>query len=397
MTPSATVRKPRVLRVATSVTMNTIMRTQLAAARDSGFDVVCVCDDDQWAEEIRALGVEVVPLGLGRRPSPVKAAIWGFRFYRLLKRQRPEIVHLHNAFHGIIGRPVGRLAGVPVVVQTIHNWWYLEPESSVRARVYLALERFAGRFADAVLFLNHDDLCRARERGIVKLERIFYVGNGIDIGLLEQRLAAVSREEQRRRLGLGPDDLAITMIARLEHPKDHDTLLRGFARLVAESRNVKLLVAGQGLEERRVRDLASSLGIEGSTRFLGHVQDVSGLLKASDVLVLTSHYEGINRSLIEGLVARLPVVGSDTVGIRDVIVDEQTGLLVPPRDVEGLHSALSRLVVDASARSRFGEAGHEAAVRDFDEALPAQRVLEVYRTLLAAKRGVGEIKPVTVL
>jgi glycosyltransferase involved in cell wall biosynthesis len=390
MTSLTATRELRVMRVAASVTMNTIMRTQLAFLRDAGLAIVCVCDDDEWADEVRALGVDVVPLGLGRRPNPLQAVIWGARFYRLLKQERPDIAHLHNAFHGIVGRPIARLAGVPVVVQSIHNWWYLEPESSIRARVYLALERFAGRFADAVFFLNHDDLRRATAGRIVNPDRVHFIGNGIDTGSLERRLAMVSRVEERRRLNLAPDDLAITMIARLEHPKDHDTLLRGFARLAEDAPNAKLLLAGQGLEEASIRRLASSLRIGESTRFLGHVSDVSGLLKASDCLVLTSYYEGISRCVIEGLVARLPVVGSDTVGIRDVISHERTGLLVRPRDVDELYAALSRLSSDPLARRRLGEAGHAAAMRDFDEALPAQRVLDLYQSLLAAKMGRAE-------
>jgi glycosyltransferase involved in cell wall biosynthesis len=383
---TATVRdEPRVLRVATSITMNTIMRTQLAFLRDAGLTVVCVCDDDEWADGIRALGVDVVPLGMGRRPGPLQAAVWGFRFARLVRRERPDIVHLHNAFHGIVGRPVARLAGVPVVVQTVHNWWYLEPAGSLRARVYARLERFAARFSDAVLFINHDDVRRACELGIVPPAKTHFVGNGIDVAGLERRLAAASRDDERGRLGLGPGDVAITMIARLEHPKDHRTLLQAFARLVAEAPHARLVLAGQGLDEESVRELAHSLGIADTAHFVGHAADVSGLLKASDVLVLASHCEGFGRCLVEGMVAGLPVVGSDVPGIRDVIAHERTGLRVPPRDVDGLHEALRRLAFDQAARSRLGRAGREAALRDFDEARPAGRVLDLYRELRARK------------
>jgi glycosyltransferase involved in cell wall biosynthesis len=366
--------------------MNTIMRTQLAFLRDAGLSVVCVCDDDEWAAEVRALGVAVIPLGMGRRPNPLQAAIWGYRFARLLRRERPDIVHLHNAFHGIVGRPIARLSGVPVVVQTIHNWWYLEPAGSLRARVYTQLERFAARFSDAVLFINHDDVRRAGELGIVPPERIHFVGNGIDTLALERRLVTASRREARGRLELDHGDLVITMIARLEYPKDHGTLLEAFARLVADVPHARLLVVGQGLEEERIRELASSLDIVDATRFVGHVPDISGLLTASDILVLSSHCEGFGRCLVEGMVAGLPVVGTDVPGIRDVIANEHTGLLVPQGDAGALHAALSRLALDPSERERLGEAGHAVALRDFDEALPAQRALDLYRTLLAEKR-----------
>jgi glycosyltransferase involved in cell wall biosynthesis len=179
------------------------------------------------------------------------------------------------------------------------------------------------------------------------------------------------------------------MIARLEHPKDHETLLRAFASLVGQVPGAKLFLAGQGLDEKRIHRLATSLGVSEHTRFMGHVSDVSQVLKASDILVLASHCEGFGRCLIEGMVARVPVVGSDVPGIRDVISHEQTGLLVAPRDVGSLQAALRRLVFDPSLRKRLGESGHEAALRDFDEALPAQRVLDIYRALIVAKGGSG--------
>jgi glycosyltransferase involved in cell wall biosynthesis len=385
VTSPALQQEPRIIRVATSITMNTIMRTQLAFLHNAGLSVACACDDDEWTAEIRALGVKVIPLGMGRRPSPLRGIIWGYRFYRLLARERPDLVHLHNAFHGIIGRPIARLARVPVVVQTVHNWWYLRPEGSLVARLYLLFERFAARFSDAVFFINHDDLRYAHKARIVDPRRTYFIGNGIDTHALGERLAAISREESRFELNLGPQELAITMIARLEYPKDHETLLRAFASLVGEVPRAKLLLAGQGLDEKRVHRLARSLGVTDSTRFMGHVSEVSKVLKASDILVLASHCEGFGRCLVEAMVARVPVVGSDVPGIREVISHEQTGLLVAPRDVGSLHAALRRLVFDPSLRNQLGGAGHEAALRDFDEARPAQRVLDIYRALIVAK------------
>jgi glycosyltransferase involved in cell wall biosynthesis len=379
------VAEPRVLRVATSITINTIMRTQLAYLRDAGVDVVCVCDDDQWARGIRELGVGVVPLGMGRRPGLFRAALWGARFVRIVRRERPEIVHMHNAFHGFVGRPLARLAGVPVVVQTIHNWWYLEPPGSLTARLYLRLERFAARFCDAVLFINRDDVRRALDQEIVAPQKIHYVGNGIDAQSLERRLAAVSRGEAREQLGLSEDDFAISMIARLEHPKDHDTLLHAFAAFLRDEPCARLILVGQGLEAARVRALAAQLDVESATRFIGHTPDVSPVLRASDALVLASHCEGFGRALVEGMVASLPVVGSDVAGIRDVIVHGETGLLVRAHDVEALHGALVTLAREPALRTRLGKAGRTTAFRDFDERLAAARVLEVYRSSLARK------------
>jgi glycosyltransferase involved in cell wall biosynthesis len=387
MTSTAYDRPVRVFRVATSITMNTIMRRQLALLREAGLSVTCVCDEDEWTPAVRALGVRIVPLGMGRRPNVLQVAGWSVRFYRLLRRERPDVVHLHNAFHGFVGRPVARLAGVPVVIQTVHNWWYLEPRSSPRASAYRLCERVAASFCDGVLFINRDDVRRARAERIVPPRKAAFVGNGINTRDLIGRLSQHSREASRRELDLDEDMVAITMIARLELPKDHATLLQAFSRLIVEHPRAKLLLAGQGLDEEKVRELGERLQLGDAVRFLGHVPDVAALLKASDVLVLTSHCEGFGRALVEGMVARLPVVGSDVVGIRDVIRDDETGVLCPPHDPTSLCDALSELATDGEKRARLGAAGYAAAVRNFDESIPAHRTLSVYETLLARPRG----------
>jgi glycosyltransferase involved in cell wall biosynthesis len=365
--------------------MNTIMRTQLAAMKDAGFTVTCVCDDDEWTPAIRGLGVRVLPLGMGRRPGPLRGVLWALRFYRLLRRERADIVHTHNAFHGLLGRPAARLAGVPVVVQTIHNWWYLEPEGSIRARLYRRLERIAARFCDAVLFINQEDVRRAASARIVDPARTHFIGNGVNTRDLDRRLAERTRENERTRLGIGAAEVVIAMVARLEHPKDHVTLLRAFARVAAALDNTRLLLVGQGLEEGHVKDLAATLGIESRVTFLGHVSDIAGVLRATDILVLSSHCEGFGRCLVEGMVAGLPVVGSDVVGIRDVIAHERTGLLCRPRDVEVLYETLRRLVASPRLRAELGSRGRTEALRRFDESVAASKVVAIYRSLLAAK------------
>lgn len=381
------IRRPRVARVGTSITLNTILRTQVSILADDGFSVACVCDDDEWTQAIRDVGVEVRPIGMGRRPGPLRGLAWGASFYRLLRRERFDVVHTHNAFHGLVGRPVARLARTPVVAQTIHNWWYLEPRGSVRARVYTMLERLAARFCDAVFFINSDDYRRAIDERIVPVRKCHLVGNGIDTASFALKLEQASRLRERAALGLGDSELVFTMVARLEWPKDHATLLHAFAFLRAERDDVSLVLAGQGLEEERVRGLAGALGLGSSVLFTGHVAEVPGLLAASDALVLSSGYEGFGRCLVEGMVAGIPVVGSDVPGIRDVISDGRTGLLVPPGDVRALFRALRRLAREPELRAALGEAGREEALARFDERDAVLRIADVYRSLLARADG----------
>jgi glycosyltransferase involved in cell wall biosynthesis len=375
--------RPRVARVATSISLNLILLNQMRYLRDDGFDVVCVCDDDGWAERLRGHGFEVWPLGMGRRPGPVAAAAWALRFHRLLRARRVDVVHTHNAFHGIAGRFAARAARVPVVAQTVHNWWYLDPAQSRGSRPYRLLERLAARCSDAVFFINRDDHERALRERIVADAKRHFIGNGIDVAGFGAEVARVDRTAVRGELGIDATAPVVTMIARLEPPKDHDQMLDAFSRVRRELPAARLLLAGYGMRRDAIVARAQSAGLDGSVSFLGYRDDIAALVAASDVVALASRQEGFGRALVEAMVGGVPVVGTDVVGIRDVIRDGETGLLVPPGDADALAAALLRLLRDGALRASLAERARCYAEEHFDERDAARRIAAVYRELLA--------------
>lgn len=382
-------RASLIFRAGTSITLNRVLRNQLRFLREDGWRVCCVCDDDEWAVELRRLGLEHRPIGMGRRPSPVEVLAWGLRFYWLCRRERPDVVHTHNAFHGIAGRLAARIAGVPVIVQTVHNWYYLEPPASPRARIFRFLERVAAHFCDGVLFINRDDYERAVRERIMRPEKRYYIGNGIDVGRFEVELAAVDPAEARSRFGLTDDDAVLSMVARLEPPKDHDMLLSALPAVVESIPELRVLLAGHGLLTDAVRARVAELGLADRVKILGHRDDVAAILRASDAHVLTSSYEGFGRCLVEAMVAGVPVVGTDVVGIRDVIHPNETGLLVQHGDIAGLSQALVTVLNEDAGQSELARRARVAAVETFDERLPAKRVAEIYAELLDRRTASG--------
>lgn len=375
----------RVARVGTSISLNTILRNQLVMLRKMGYDVVCVCDDDEWANCLRDADLTVLPLGMGRRPNFIQLAIWTIRFYRLLRQEPVDIVHTVNAFHGIGGRLAARLAGVPIVIQTVHNWYYLETGTRAKRKLFLTLERLAGLLSDRLLFINRDDYMVATERRIVSSDKRVYIGNGIDVADFQSQLVACDRTTARESLGLAPTDRVVVMVARLEAPKDHSTLLRAFVQLLLKVPDARLVLAGHGLRTEEVKLEAAQLGMTEQVRFLGYCHHVAPVLQAADVAILISHHEGFGRVLVEGMVAGRPVVGSDVVGIRDVVRHGETGLLVPPRNPDALAAALQRLLIDESYAEWLACAGQAFALEQFDERRSAEMVHRVYQELLISK------------
>ena len=375
----------RVLRVGTSISLCLILRNQMRMLADEGFEIVCVCEPDQWAATLRSQGFDIWPIGMGRRPGPLQLAVWSIRLFSALKRSPVHIVHTHNAYHGVVGRIIARLAGVPVVVQTIHNWYYLSPRNSGRAIVYRLLEQLGARCCDMVFFLNRSDFRDAQERGLVSSRKRRFIGNGIDVAAFSRELQAADRASMRASLGLEMDDVVVTMVARLEPPKDHDTFLRGFCQVVAREPRARALLVGYGMQRARIEDQVRRLGLEQRVLMLGYREDVAALLKASDLLVLTTEREGFARALVEGMLAGLPIVTSDVVGARDVVQHDRTGLLIPPGNAAALAAAVIGLIDDPVLAGRYGQAARDFAAGHFDERPAALRVGEAYRDLLAQR------------
>ena len=374
----------RVARVGATITLNTVLRRQMTLLREQGFEVVAICDADEWAPGIRCDGIEVWPLGMGTRPTPLALLRWGVRLYMLLRRSAVDVVHFHNAYHGLIGPMAARLAGVPSVVRTVHAWYYLDDGGVLRTRLYRSLERFAARSVDATLFLNREDFLRAADDRIVDPPKRHLIGNGIDVAAFSARVADADPQEVRRALGLGSEDFVVTMVARLSPPKDHSQLLDVLPSIVRRHPRVRLLLAGAGPRKDELCARVAALGLGDVVHFLGHRDDVPQVLSASDLSLLISSREGFGRCLVESMVARVPVIASDVAGIRDVVEHERTGLLVPFGDRCALEEALLRTIESPELRARLAQEAYSDAIGRLDEGHSALRVGTIYQALLVA-------------
>ena len=380
-------RQPKlVAKIAPSITIYQLLRTHLRDVESAGFEILCVCDDDEWGQRLRDLGYRVAPVGMGRRPSPLAVLVWAMRLYRVLLRERPQVIHTTNAFHGLGARAIGRVARVPVIAHTVHNWFYLQPgeRGSVLFRF---LERVGARLGDVVFFVGTDDFEEAREKRIVSPSRSEYIGDGIDVEGFSAACEASNPREVRHAAGLGQDDIVVTMIARAERPKNHRLFLEAFERVAAHEPRVQALLIGGGAGLPALERLVAASACAGRVHLLGNRDDVAQLLSATDVLVLASAYEAFGRSVVEGMVARVPVIGTNVKGLRHIIEHRRTGLLVEDGDVEALAQAIVDLIHDRELTRRLVAAAHTRALELFDERDVSARVCEAYERLLSRKDG----------
>lgn len=343
----------------------------MRALRERGHEVVGVSADGRLLEDIRAEGFRVVALPFERSLSPVAQ----FRAFRamlaLVRAERPDMVHGHMPISGFLARVAAWVSGVKRIAYTCHGFLFNQPGPWPRRAASFAMEWFAGKITDVHMTVSPEEAVDARRwwihRGSVA------VGNGRDPAVFHPDAAA--RARIRAEIGTAPDRVVVTALSRLVREK-------GYAELAAAMRDVdaELWIVGERLASDHGGDIEAALasaGLGARLRRLGYRADIPAVLAASDVFALPSYFEAMPMSVIEAMLTGLPVVSTTVRGPRSQVVDGETGLLVPPREVAPLAAALARLAGDAGLRARMGAAGRARALRLFNEADVLRHTVEL--------------------
>jgi glycosyltransferase involved in cell wall biosynthesis len=344
----------------------------MRGARERGHEVIGACGDGPLLDAVRAEGFRVENLPPMRSLSPGEQVRALAALVRLLRAEKPDLVHAHMPIAGFLGRAAARIARVPRVAYTCHGFLFNQPGPWSRRTVSLAMEWLGGRMTDVFLTVSDEEAADARRLGIARGASA--VLNGRDPAKFHPDPAA--RVRIRASLGVAEDRVVVAAVSRLVRHKGH-------AELAAAMRDVpgaELWVVGNRLATDRGEDVTTTLaeaGLGERLRLLGYREDVAAVLAAADIFALPSHFEGLPMSVIEAMLTGLPVVATDIRGPREQVVNDGTGLLVPPMQVPPLARALARLAADPALRARMGEAGRERALDLYDESRVVGRTLDL--------------------
>jgi glycosyltransferase involved in cell wall biosynthesis len=338
----------------------------MRALRARGHEVVGACADGALLDIPRAEGFRVETLPMARSLNPLAQSRAYAATLDLIRREKPDLVHAHMPISGLLARAAARRAGVPRIAYTCHGFLFNQPGPWWRRSLSLALERAAGGITDTYMTVSAEEAADARRLGIHPAP--VAVLNGRDPALFHPDAAA--RAALRAELGVPEDACVVIGVSRLVRHKGWPELLQA---VCAAPANCVLWVVGERLGSDHGEDLephferaAAVLGRR--LVRLGYRTDIARLLAAADVFCLPSHFEGLPMSVIEAMLAGLPVVATDIRGPREQVVEGQTGLLVPPGTVAPLAAALARLAADPALRTAMGAVGRARALDLFDEA-----------------------------
>jgi glycosyltransferase involved in cell wall biosynthesis len=295
------------------------------------------------------------------------------------------VLHTHNPKPGLYGRVVGRLARVPVVVNTNHGLYATEGDRRLKRTIVFGLEWLAARFSDAELLQNPEDLELLTRKHVYPPKQSKLLGNGIDLNRFRPgAVPPAERSARRAEIGADDDTIVVGMVGRLVVEKGYREL---FAAARALGPGYRVVAIGPDDPEKAdAMDRAEiAAAADAGVVFLGQREDVEALYAAMDLFVLPSYREGFPRAAMEAAASGLPIVATDVRGCRQVVDDEVTGLLVPVRDAEALVEAITILGNDAALRSTMGKAAVERAHEQFDERRVVEMVLATYREVALAK------------
>jgi glycosyltransferase involved in cell wall biosynthesis len=339
--------------------------------RARGHQVIGVAADGPLLDIARAEGFAVEALPLARRLSPLAQGRAFVALLRLMRRERPDLVHAHMPISGFLARLAAVAAGVPRVAYTGHGFLFNQPGPLPRRAASLVLEWLGGRMTDVFLTVSEEEAADARRLGLHR--RATAVGNGRDPARFHPDPAA--RAAIRAALGVTAERVVVIAVSRLVRHKGYPELLAAMRDVDAE-----LWVVGERLASDHGEDLEpyfAAAGLGARLRRLGYREDIPALLAAADIFALPSHFEGLPMSVIEAMLCALPVVATDIRGPREQVVEGDTGFLVPPAQVPPLAAALRRLAEDGTLRGRLGAAGRTRALALYDEALVVARTLDL--------------------
>lgn len=380
----------KVLQVAAvDATVKKLLMPLIRYMSSDGFDIHIACSNGQYVSEILAEGYNVHTMEVKRGISPLSNLKSLWRLYRLMKKERFDIVHVHTPVAAALGRIAAWAARVPVIIYTAHGFYFHERMASWLRRLMIWIEWCLCHFCDLVLTQSNEDAQTAINEHICSNEKVIWIGNGVNTNQFGKNTAY---EDIRSNLGLSSDDKVIGYVGRIVNEKGVVELITAMKYVIEAVPEAKLVMVGDTLDSDRdknikvaIRNLLSENNLSSHVIFTGFREDIPAVMNMIDLFVLPSYREGMPRSVLEAMASGKPVVATNIRGSREEVVPDVTGLLVPPGDVKALAGAIIKILENPMRIQQMGAAGEQRARISFDENMVLVRQKKAYDKMIQEK------------
>lgn len=334
--------------------------------------ICCLAERGPIFDEAEGAGIKIYSLGIKNRWDFLKI----LRLVKILKKLNIHILHAHLFHANILSRIIGKISNVPIIISTEH---IMGIESSLRILVNRLTSIFVTKYivvSEAVGgFLNKNVKIRP--------SKISTVLNGIEYANF--KISLIAQENFKEQFGITTSHEVIGTIARLHRQKGHVYLLHAIKKVVEVFPKAKFLVVGDGPLKYKLKELAHKLGIVNNVIFTGNQKDISTILSLINIFVLPSLWEGLPITILEAMAMKKPVVVTNVSGNPEVVIDNITGILVPPKEPILLAEAILRLLRDKDLSLKLGEAGYQRGKEKFGKEQMIANTAMIYDELLKEK------------
>ena len=343
-----------------------------------GYDVTVACRPGRWVEErATAMGLPTVPIRVMNQHD------WqDFGALRTFLREREiDVLHVHWSSDIVVPGYAALREGVPVRIMSRHM-------------PYPFKNRLGSFLYSKILYTRLVTVSNSVRETLIKCgvpgDKVQVIHHGTDVEAFAR--ITEERQEMRAALGIPEDSVAVGIVGRIAPEKGHAVLLEAFQKIHARY-PLFLVIVGNGPDEDLIRSRAAEMGLADKVLFTGFRDDVNNVLNALDIVTVPSTWnEPCSAVVQQGMAVSKPVVGTRAGGTPEMVLDDETGFLVPPSDPDALADALARLAGDAFLRKRLGTAGKERVEELFSLRVMTDKIEALYQREYENARGAGALQ-----
>jgi len=333
-------------------------------------------------EEVRALGIPLTIIHeLVRQISPWNDFLALTKMTRSMRNNRCAIVHTHSSKAGILGRFAARLAGVPIIIHTVHGWSFHNRMSPLTRRTFIQLERLAASFSNAITTVSNRDIEKGLAARIGSRQQYHLIRSAIPLDEFDP--SKFNRNAVRQELSIPDGADVIGNIGRFSPQKNPLDWIRIAGEINRTVDNVHFLLVGDGPLRSEVETMLKSEGLWERTTLTGLRRDVPRMLSVMDIFLLTSLWEGLPRTIPQAMAMGIPVIANRVGGIPEVIQEGVTGYLCEPGDINKTAEVCIYLINHPMKRAEMGRKGRAFIENEFSLDVMIDQISTLYEDLLS--------------
>ena len=344
------------------------------------YDISLCCNLEgalvERAKKIEAIKLFDIPF-LCREVSPYRDIRAFLSLYKLFKEEDFTIIHTHSSKAGLLARLAAVLNKTPIVIHTIHGFAFNDFMNALKKNFFIYVEKLLAKWTDVLITVSNLNKKKIIDLNIAHENKIKNIYSGIDLRLFTNK----RNDDFRKELNLENDHLLLGSVGRLSDQKDPITMIEAFGIISKPFPNAHLALVGDGELKGKIHEKIDKLKLNGKVHLTGNKNNPWSVYHSMDLFIMSSIYEGLGRSITEALSCGVPVVCTDVEGVQEIVRDNITGILVPPKDANKLADGIIRTLNDMETAKKMAEEGRRFVNDNFDVNKMVNDIDSLYNTL----------------